>query len=702
MEPSEVQALLNELPVIGPLFSGSAVAVALRLVGLIVAIIVGIKLLRWAWGRNGAPPVESKRSLVKQGRFEEAGDLCSRRGDLEAALDHYKKGKSWLRAGHTARRLGRFGDAAGYFEQANEIKLAVASFEAAGMEREMARLAEKTNDPSLLAKAGKWFESKGDPVKAGGFFAMAGMLKEAEQCFLRGGDVGRSGAIQMYIDAFETRSQFEGRSHGVRELALRAAQLMHEGGQQAQAVQLCHRGGIDPALLNDASQRTSSSSRPQSRPVSQQSSDLAGHGSAAHRPIAEASEAAFEAGEARKARTSSRPDELFIDAPLLSADSFLDSGSDVEPVIATPEAFNETTTAPPEKSAPPQKRALAIGSSQVAGARRSGRKKSKTQEVADALLMVLEEEEGADEALELLPSELRQEVSEEAVTMDMTSPSDSLSSVLGAGVDSATKFSSDVTDRYSILGEIGVGGMGEVYKAKDLSLGREVALKFLSAAMVGDDNALNLFLREARAAAALNHPTIVTVYDIGVLDHRPFICMEYVEGTDLATRLKEESTIDVGEALGITIQLAKALDYAHERNVVHRDIKPSNVIQTSEGVVKILDFGLAKAIQGNKKKSTYVAGTPEYMSPEQLAGRKVDGRGDLFSLGVVLYELTTGSLPFEGALRSSNFEPPSARAEWLSPALDDVIRKALALAPVDRFQRGTELIDALRQLEGRG
>jgi serine/threonine protein kinase len=320
--------------------------------------------------------------------------------------------------------------------------------------------------------------------------------------------------------------------------------------------------------------------------------------------------------------------------------------------------------------------------------------------VADALLMVLEEEEGAQEALELLPSELKQEVSEEAVTMDMTSPSESVSSVLGPGVDSATKFSSDVTDRYSILGEIGVGGMGEVYKAKDLSLGREVALKFLSAAMIGDDNAMNLFLREARAAAALNHPTIVTVYDIGVLDGRPFICMEFVEGTDLATRLRDDGHIELGDAIGIAIQLARALDYAHERNVVHRDIKPSNVIQTSDDMVKILDFGLAKAIQGNIKKSTYVAGTPEYMSPEQLAGRKVDGRGDLFSLGVLLYELLTGALPFEGALRSSNFEPPSARAEWLSPAVDDVLRKALALAPVDRFQRGKEFIDALRLLEG--
>lgn len=701
MEPTEIQTLLAELPVIGPLFSGSAIAIALRIIGLVVAIIVGIKLLRWAWGRNGAPPIESKRSLVKQGRYEEAGDLCSRRAELGAALDHYVKGKSWLKAGHTARRLSRYKEAAGFFESANEIKLAIASFEAAGMEREMARLAEKTNDPSLLAKAGNWYESKGDVIKAGGFLSKAGMLKEAEQCFLRGGEAGRASAVQMYIDAFETRSQFEGRSHTVRGLALRAAQLMHEGGQRAQAVQLCHRAGFDTAQLEGAPQSVSSSSRPQSSPASRGGAGLAVPGSAARFQAAKRAESADKVSVRQSASSSHRSDDLAIDAPLLSTDSFLDSGSGLKPPKATAEALAEAATPPSEKPPPREERAMAIGSSGVAGVRREKRKRPKTHDVADALLMVLEEEEGSEEILEMLPSELKQEVSEEAVTMDMTSPSDSTSSILGVGVDSATKFSSDVTDRYSILGEIGVGGMGEVYKAKDLSLGREVALKFLSAAMVGDDNALNLFLREARAAAALNHPTIVTVYDIGVLDRRPFICMEYVEGMDLATRLKEEGTIDLGEALGITTQLAKALDYAHERNVVHRDVKPSNVIQTSEGLVKILDFGLAKAIQGNKRKSTYVAGTPEYMSPEQLAGRKVDGRGDLFSLGVLLYELLTGSLPFEGALRSSAFELPSARAEWLSPALDDVIRKALTLAPVDRFQRGKEFINALRQLEGR-
>jgi len=216
--------------------------------------------------------------------------------------------------------------------------------------------------------------------------------------------------------------------------------------------------------------------------------------------------------------------------------------------------------------------------------------------------------------------------------------------------------------------------------------------------MVGDDHAMRLFLREARAAAALNHPAIITVYDIGVLGGRPFICMEFVEGTDLASRLTARGAIDVGEALNLTIQLAQALDYAHERNVVHRDIKPSNVIQASGGVIKILDFGLAKVMQRDQGRTTFVAGTPEYMSPEQLAGRDVDGRTDIFSLGVLLYEILTNSLPFEGALRASNIEPPSARAPWLPASLDVVLRTALALDPGDRFQRGRDFVAALHSL----
>lgn len=318
--------------------------------------------------------------------------------------------------------------------------------------------------------------------------------------------------------------------------------------------------------------------------------------------------------------------------------------------------------------------------------------------------MVLEDDEGSEEAeamLREIAPELVEEVFDDALTIDVADSRPSSGDRRGASPQPANApfgLSSDVTSRYSVLARIGQGGMGEVFKAQDTSLGREVALKFLSNRMVDDETAMRFFMREARAAAALNHPAIVTVYDIGVLDGRPFICMEYVDGTDLATRIDEQGPVPLGHAVNLTAQLALALDYAHERNVVHRDVKPPNVIQARGGVVKILDFGLAKAIAGGPSKSTVVSGTPEYMSPEQLAGRSVDGRTDIFSLGVMLYEILSGSLPFEGALRSSNFEPLSARSSWLPAALDQIIAKALALDPDDRYQRGRDFAEALQNI----
>jgi serine/threonine-protein kinase len=239
--------------------------------------------------------------------------------------------------------------------------------------------------------------------------------------------------------------------------------------------------------------------------------------------------------------------------------------------------------------------------------------------------------------------------------------------------------------------------MGEVYQAQDLNLGRLIAIKFLSPGLAGDERAMIFFKREARAAAALNHPSIVTIFDFGLLSGRPFITMEYVDGTDLATRLAEQGPLQEGHAVAVMIQVAQALHYAHERKVIHRDVKPSNIIQARGGGVKILDFGLAKALHPDKRGTSVVAGTPEYMPPEQLAGGEMDGRTDLFSLGVTLYEILSGCTPFEGALRTPEVAPPSAQAPWLSPSLDAPILRAIALDPEDRFQSGNQFAAALRK-----
>ena len=264
-----------------------------------------------------------------------------------------------------------------------------------------------------------------------------------------------------------------------------------------------------------------------------------------------------------------------------------------------------------------------------------------------------------------------------------------------------------IAGKYRIISELGKGGMGVVYKAEDAKLERCVALKFLPPELTEDPEARERFIREAKAAAALSHNHICTVYEIGEEENRLFIAMEYIEGESLRQKIVK-GPLPQAEALEIAIQVAEGLVEAHKKKIIHRDIKPGNIMLTEKGVAKVMDFGLAKAL-GRSLITTEAKtmGTVAYMSPEQAQGQPVDYRTDIWSLGVVLYEMLAGQLPFKGEYDQSIIhsilnrepEPISKVRKDLPKGLEQVIGKALAKNPAGRYQEHGRIFGGL---ESRG
>jgi len=261
--------------------------------------------------------------------------------------------------------------------------------------------------------------------------------------------------------------------------------------------------------------------------------------------------------------------------------------------------------------------------------------------------------------------------------------------------------------RYEVLKELGRGAMGIVYLALDTELGRKVAIKMIS--LTGDDHERDVhesrFRQEARAAGSLSHPSIITIYDVGREGDIAFIAMELVEGRELR-ELIAGGEITPSQAVELVALVADGLAFAHEHGVIHRDIKPGNIMVLTDGRVKVMDFGIARLQQPTVKTQTGVLlGSPQYMSPEQVSGSEVDGRADIFSLGVVLYEMVTGLKPFDAVDLSQVLfwvvnmpaKPPSERRPGLPPVVDYIVARALKKKPEERYASAAEFAADLRR-----
>ena len=262
---------------------------------------------------------------------------------------------------------------------------------------------------------------------------------------------------------------------------------------------------------------------------------------------------------------------------------------------------------------------------------------------------------------------------------------------------------------YRITEKLGEGGMGVVYKAEDTKLRRTVALKFLRSDVIEDPEHRERFLREAQAAAALDHPNICTVYEIDEVNGQTFISMAFLEGQTVKQKLKERP-LKLDEALDIAGQTARGLQAAHDKDIVHRDIKSANLMVTAQSHVRIMDFGLARlADRSQLTKTDARLGTPAYMSPEQVRGKDADQRSDIWSLGVVLYQMVSGRLPFSGeaeaavtyGILNEQPEPVTALRSGLPIELDRILDKALAKVPEERYQHVDEMLVDLRSLQRR-
>src|SRR4030081_711947 len=271
--------------------------------------------------------------------------------------------------------------------------------------------------------------------------------------------------------------------------------------------------------------------------------------------------------------------------------------------------------------------------------------------------------------------------------------------------------------KYLVKGELGRGGMGTVYLAEQPGLGREVAIKELIQSAVADPVALKRFLQEAQVMARTSHPNLVQVHDIELMGDANYIVLEFIRGKSLRDRMNHVPPIAPPQVFAVMHGVLQALDYAHRHAIVHRDMKPENVLLSDEGMVKVADFGIARltddsGVGGTATKTGTTVGTPQYMSPEQVSSSKVDGRSDLYSAGIMFYELVVGQPPFTASEADGPFtlmakhvqappNPPSVYRPGLDMGLEEVILKSLSKRPEDRYQSGQEVDDAMGRIADR-
>jgi tetratricopeptide (TPR) repeat protein len=591
---------------------------------------------------GGKSAMDPKKAAEMAKLVRQAGKLFLKAEDADKAYEMFDRGRCSQEAGEVAVLLGNHAAAASHFQQAGDVERAAESLRQAGEPANAARLlGQHLRDSGENERAAELLEQAGDYLEAGDLYRSLEQYAKAAECYSE--QHGFAQAAEMFQLA------------GDRE---RAGEAFEKAGRFTEAAE-CY------ALVGNAAREAE---------LLEKAGDFLRSGEIYHQQ-------GLDEEAISVLQKVPQEDEEFAQSAAILGDIFASRGQLSIAVTKLQQAIGDTELA----------RDSVDGFYRLATIYQEDSKIREAVEIFEKIMAFDYHYRDVEARLTETRALLQEEEPHANTTQD--GPPGSGSPSFGGPAEGS---------RYQIIGELGRGGMGIVYKAQDTVLDRIVAFKVLPQALVENTQAIQNFMREAQAAAKLNHPNIVTVYDTGDQQSRYYIAMEYVEGTTLKEILRRRGAISPSGILHVLMQICEALAYAHEKKVVHRDIKPANAMWTRDKKVKLMDFGLAKVIEEARNHTTVVAGTPYYMSPEQTLGKNVDHRTDIYSLGVAVFEMATGTVPFkEGNIPYHHVHtaPPKIRElrPELPPTLSSIVERCLEKDPNNRFQSAAEILAEVRQ-----
>lgn len=637
---------------------------------------------------------------VQAGEHELAAEQYALAGDERRAAENFERVKRYLDAGHAWERAEQPLQAAQCFAQYIDQR-----------SKEVGQdLREHPEERKLAQRTGTLFKEAGEMERASEVFQRAGLFKEAADCLRQSGDYTR--AAEMLISANQP---------------MLAAQILEEGGEAKRAAKMRAKAAVDAQQWDVAAAELKKAGELER---AAEIFERVGE----HEQAAEIFE---QLGQLERACTLFERAERYANAArcaelthnfTLAAELYLKAG-DVDSRLRMLELMGDFFQAGQilyelreydralsllerlDSRDPLYPKSLELQGDVVRAQGRFEKAYSRYRAAlgtrsADTGTLplfykmgrVLEEMNDANGAVQnyTLVNELDAHFEDTALRLKALRDRQRRKKTTSSGLFSSNDLN-EGNQRYEIIEEIARGGMGIVYKAQDTVLGRVVAYKVLGENLRENETALKYFMREAKAAAALSHPNIVTIYDAGEQGGEVYMAMEYVEGTTLKELIRRTGSLPNEQVEYIMINCCKALEYAHSKNVIHRDIKSGNVMITRDRTLKVMDFGLAKVLNEYQNNHTQQVGTPFYMSPEQIIGRNVDFRADLYGLGCTLFECATGTVPFfKGDLSYHHLhsKPPAPRSinPALSARLELAILKLLEKNPDDRYQSASEVI----------